>query len=38
MNDIEGLKEFRAKEIEKEKESRIKKLKKELDLWESKRS
>jgi hypothetical protein len=34
MNDIEGLKELRAKEIEKEKEKRIKKLKKELKLLE----
>jgi hypothetical protein len=38
MNDIEGLKERRAKEIEKDKESRIKKLKEELELLESKRS
>jgi hypothetical protein len=34
MNDIEGLKERRAKEIEKEKEKRIKKLKEELKLLE----
>jgi hypothetical protein len=38
MNDIEGIKERRAKEIEKDKESRIKKLKEELELLESKRS
>ena len=38
MNDIEGLSELRAKQIEKDKESRIKRLKKELELLESKRS
>lgn len=38
MNNIEGLKELRSKEIEKDKECRIKRLKKELELLESKRS
>ena len=38
MNDIEGLSELRAKEIEKDKESRIKKLNEALKLLESKRS
>ena len=38
MNNIEGLKELRSKEIEKDKERRIKKLKEELELLESKRS
>lgn len=38
MNDIKGIKEIRAKEIEKDKESKIKKLKEELKLLESKGS
>lgn len=38
MNDIDGLSELRAKEIEKDKERRIKRLKEELELLESKRS
>ena len=38
MNDVKGITEVRAKEIEKDKERRIKRLKKELELLESKRS
>lgn len=38
MNDIEGLSELRAKEIEKDKESRIKKLKEALEILEGERS
>jgi hypothetical protein len=38
MNDVKGLPEIRAKEIEKDKERKIKKLKEELKLLESKRS
>lgn len=34
MNDIEGISERRAKEIEKDKESRIKKLKEALEILE----
>lgn len=38
MNDIEGISQIRAKEIEKDKECRIKKLNEALKLLESKRS
>lgn len=38
MNDVEGISQIRAKEIEKDKESRIKKLNEALKLLESKRS
>jgi hypothetical protein len=34
MNDVKGIQEVRAKEIEKDKERRIKKLKEELKLLE----
>ena len=38
MNDVKGISEIRAKEIENDKESKIKKLKEELKLLEGKRS
>ena len=38
MNDVKGISEIRAKEIEKDKERKIKKLNEALKLLESKRS
>lgn len=38
MNDVGGISQIRAKEIEKDKECRIKRLKEELQLLESQRS